>query len=248
MCGRYAVKNKVVKWGILFLILIIIGILISWGIAENDFPSQINKDTWLGFFGSYFGGIVGAAATILGVHLTLTYQKKRDDMEYEEKDKKLREQLQTNRELEVLPYFLIKEVNDYCKQNNLVHRVFLAIEDGEQYEMFIILKNIGKGPALNPRIRIDKKIYKISDNDVIEPGHTNIVDFICQINQLQDAIGKPDRICNIVGTQPAYFEYKSIYGKSYQYKLEIEKMIFQDEYSNCSLNLKLANWKLNDEQ
>ena len=63
---------KKLGWGFLVLFLIImifvIPIGLNWLIPTNDSPTQTN--VWIGFFGSYVGGILGGVCTLVVMYFT----------------------------------------------------------------------------------------------------------------------------------------------------------------------------------
>lgn len=63
---------KKLGWGFLVLFLIImifvIPIGLNWLIPTNDSPTQTND--WIGFFGSYVGGILGGVCTLVVMYFT----------------------------------------------------------------------------------------------------------------------------------------------------------------------------------
>lgn len=92
-------------------LIFIVGLIVSWLVAENGFPSAINKANWLGFFGSYIGSGMGAVATVLGVKWTFQLQQEKDRKDYEIQKQELKDQVELNRREAVKPYFVIKKVH-----------------------------------------------------------------------------------------------------------------------------------------
>lgn len=235
------------KWIILFCLGILLGILLSWWLAENDFPSAINKDSWLGFFGSYFGSIIGAISTIFGVYLTLDYQRVKDKEDEKSKTEELREQIRINQNKDVLPYFLIKEYNENIDPQIKSYSVFLQIGQGQHhYYLYVMIKNIGKGPAIEPKIMLKESntTYKISD--VIEIGESVLVTFSDLFESPENVLGNKQEILKIAKTYHALLTYRNIYGELYTYELQLRSGILFNvqKESVDGLKLELVNWKM----
>lgn len=241
-------KNmKKSKWIILFCFGVLFGVLLSWWLAENDFPSAINKDSWLGFFGSYFGSIIGAVSTIFGVYLTLDYQRKKDKEDEESKTEELREQIRRNQNKDVLPYFLIKEDNENIDHQIKACFVFLQIGQGQHhYQLQVMIKNIGKGPAIEPKIVLKESAMTYEISDVIEVGESVLVTFSDLFENPENAIGNKQEILRIVKTHHALLTYKNIYGELYTYELQIRSGILFNVQKETvdGLKLELIDWKM----
>lgn len=220
-------KKKITKWIIFWILIVIVVALLSWWLAENNFPSAIDKGTWLSFFGGYFGSAMGAIATIIGVYLTFQYQKEYDEKKNEIKEKEYLEQLQEEKNKEVLPYFLIKRFEN-CRNGNFQElipfspMIYLNHDTkGEKIHESIYFKNIGKGPALAIKVQTvhNNKFWNLQDMDVVEVGESFMCDFI-HIVDLPDEINSSE-IEDIVGSKQyeVLIEFKNIYGKEYLYRL-----------------------------
>lgn len=59
-------KKKIIVVGCFIAVLVIIvPIFLDYCILGNRINSNIGNDVWMAFFGSYFGGLFGAIATML---------------------------------------------------------------------------------------------------------------------------------------------------------------------------------------
>lgn len=235
------------KWIILFCFGVLFGVLLSWWLAENDFPSAINKDSWLGFFGSYFGSIIGAISTIFGVYLTLNYQREKDKEDEKSKTEELKEQIRRNQNKDVLPCFLIKENDENINNQIKLYSVILQVGQGQHhYHLPVMFKNIGKGPAIEPKIILkgSTMTYKISD--VIEVGESVLVIFSDLFESPENAIGNEQEILKIAKTYYVLLTYKNIYGESYIYELQLRSSILFNMQKETidGLRLELINWKM----
>lgn len=78
--------KEIEKWKIvLAAIVIVIGVplFFQYVIVGNEIPSNASNDGWISFFGSYLGGIIGGAATLMGVVYTIKRTKEESDKERE---------------------------------------------------------------------------------------------------------------------------------------------------------------------
>lgn len=249
-------KKRIIKWILISLLIIIAIALLSWWLAENNFPSAIGKESWLSFFGSYFGSTVGAGATIVGVYLTFQYQKENDDKNNKIKEKQYLEQLQDANNKDVLPFFVIKKM-EHCSLDNFDGMLYCNPviflnpgQTGEQFEERVYFKNIGKGPVLNLEIRVvqSNKTWSLKEIDVIEVGDSFLCDFI-YIADIPDEI-KKDEILDVCKNElyEVKIAFKNIYGKQYLYTLMLEASVNIDvinEKFQCDVSLK--EWKMNSE-
>lgn len=69
-------KISKILFGILIGAIVFIGLplFLDWFIVGNKISSNISNSEWIGFLGSYLGGVLGAGATIFGVVLVNNFQ------------------------------------------------------------------------------------------------------------------------------------------------------------------------------
>lgn len=75
---------------ILFILFccIVIPVCLNWLLFFNIKTHNSNDGDWLGFWGSFLGGIIGGFATLIGVILTI----KKSDMDRQREDEKIKEE------------------------------------------------------------------------------------------------------------------------------------------------------------
>ncbi|AGK98153.1 hypothetical protein [Clostridium pasteurianum] len=146
-------------------------------IIPFPYSGGIGRDAWVGFFGSYFGAILGGVFSVAGVFLTLDYYKNKDSEEKEKDDnKKLEERKFTknSRILKVKPYLRIinktveniteyQNINITVDNENYVKNANINNNSLKTKNITFILKNDGIGIALNIICRAENK--KITKND-----------------------------------------------------------------------------------
>ena len=168
------------------LAIAIIGALFSWLLAENNYPSNISKDAWLQFFGSYIGAVVGALVTIVSVVYTITSEREIQNREFIKRDREYLREIKDNAKIMVMPAFSLREVHPASEEFNYCHTYDMAGYSGKvhdpnhhkpgEYGVILILKNIGLGNAFFPEIvsndsdgiEIHEKLCP--ENEVIEKG------------------------------------------------------------------------------
>ena len=137
----YKRKGKVIKlrqknilWWIIGTVVVMIGIFLSWGIAENNFPSKIDKNTWLAFCGSYFGAVIGAVATL--VVFIGTLRNNRTEMEKE-------------RYLQVLPVmsYKVKNAKKIIARERTISIFNTPMWEDRCFQIDLEITNIGLGSA-----------------------------------------------------------------------------------------------------
>ena len=124
---------------ILLLILIVcLPIFMDKYIIGNSYPSNISNENWVTFFGSYFGGIIGALVSMCGIILTIHFSLKQNKEDHV---------------LQVRPYITYcyysmsqPGIHTFLGKIELETDIFpgnsISSERG-----FIVIKNIGLGPA-----------------------------------------------------------------------------------------------------
>ncbi|MGB6127255.1 MAG: hypothetical protein WBG30_00765 [Psychrilyobacter sp.] len=70
-------KTKKIILGILIVAIILIGVplFLDQVIVGNKISSNISNSEWIGFLGSYLGGILGASATIFGIYIVYNLER-----------------------------------------------------------------------------------------------------------------------------------------------------------------------------
>lgn len=145
-------KRRLILILVFFLIVVVsIPLAMDHFIIGNNIPSNIPNEGWVSFFGSYFGGIIGAIASMCGIILTINYSIRQNKGDHA---------------LQVRPYciidystlkgaYLLGNINVECCEDNAT--------SASSQKGYIKLKNIGLGPAI--KITIDTSIEAVtSDN------------------------------------------------------------------------------------
>lgn len=169
--------KKYIIWIICAVILIFIVIpLIVYGLSEGRILSVGGTNDWAGFWGGYLGAIMGSMATIGGVYLTISDDRKKRIEE--EKNRSL--ELQERRRLDIIPYlntmyYIPKHIDEIKKsnvyfvdysgeelriRNHLTDKYRREIEKPGIY-LYVLnyqIKNIGSGSAGGIYIRINDDI------------------------------------------------------------------------------------------
>lgn len=181
-----------------------------------------------GFWGSFLGGLLGAAATIIAIILTI-----------KNNEKTIKYQLEN----QYRPMFICSEIRyfyntimrkdisyDECKIQ-IIDQIHISCFEGyktvlERDPIKIVLKNVGLGPAMNINIIITKinnieythdNIYLVKDHQIVAKD-----DLLSIISQISDNI---DEISMIIF-------YKDIVGNKYKQELEYknENLIIRDAW------------------
>ena len=169
--------KKYIIWIICGVILIFIVIpLIVYGLSEGRILSVGGTNDWAGFWGGYLGAIMGSMATIGGVYLTISDDRKKRIGEEKNRSLELRER----RRLDIIPYlntmyYIPKHIDETEKsniyfvdysgeelriRNHLTDKYRREIEKPGIY-LYVLnyqIKNIGNGSAGGIYIRIDDDI------------------------------------------------------------------------------------------
>ena len=125
---------------ILAIVLILVSVPVIIDLLMFTPSTSLDKgtvDTWISFFGSYSGGIIGGIATIVGIKLTLDYTKQKDE------DEKRRN---------ILPYIQVMEGYNEKYVDFIAEEILI---NGTKYS-YLLLKNVGLGSAID--IKFDFKI------------------------------------------------------------------------------------------
>lgn len=156
--------NKIKILFILFLAILAIPILLNYFMPLVKGRTG-NEESWLSFWGSWLGAILGSIATIVGVRWTLN-----DNNDKFSKNFRYQRLLyEDDRELNLMPYIKLEilEKTQIASGDNWVE--FYNGYYDQDYELLNInLKNIGLGSAINIKIVFDRKIGLIRGIDDVE--------------------------------------------------------------------------------
>lgn len=169
--------KKYIVWIICAVVVMFIVVpLIVYGLSEGRKLPVGGTNDWAGFWGGYLGAIMGSVATIGGVYLTISDDRKKRIEE--EKNRSL--ELQERRRLDIIPYlntmyYIPKQVDETEKSN-----IYFVDYSGEKlriryhvtdkyrreiekpgiylYVLNYQIKNIGSGSAGGIYIRINEDI------------------------------------------------------------------------------------------
>lgn len=154
-CSRIVswVKLKRNKLFYAVAVIMAVGIAIAlpfamdWLIIGNDIPSNISNSDWVSFFGGYLGALLGAAASLFGIIITIRYTNVQNKLD---------------RELQIRPYCSIRYIRDnkLVGTNKILGAFPLVYEpvsnNGPEYSSILYFKNIGLGPAIDFDFEIEK--------------------------------------------------------------------------------------------
>jgi len=170
----YIKKNKTRKRTYLLLIiaaiLLAIGtpILCQWFMTVQPLfvYNNTTKNDWIGFAGGYFGALIGAAATIFAIRITIDHEKKLRELQREE---------------DIMPKLYICSSTDIDNKNVCG---FSLIDDptyiqeipskAKKHYFGIELVNLGKGYAKNICIKILSTYEK---RDTVAAKYINFLEF-----------------------------------------------------------------------
>ena len=122
------------------ILLVIVPLCLDWLVIGNSFPSNVEDSDWIGFFGGYFGALIGAFASLGGVMLTIRFT---------------REQSENDARLQVRPYCSFQYYNHAVRKESdqLIGHLAYGCEPKENenthYSGVLYIKNVGMGPALD---------------------------------------------------------------------------------------------------
>ena len=232
--------------------IFILGLIVSWLAAESGFPSAIDKASWLGFFGSYIGSGMGAAATVIGIKMTAQLQQEKDKKDYEIQKQNLRNQVENQRREAVKPYFIIKKVDrktfesseDIGKKGcNLILLEYEKITSDNNYVLKI--KNIGRGPALKVEMMINikgkERFWHISE--AIEEKDYEFIDIASGINVEDESVTAK----NYAGERKAELRFQDLYGNCYTYELNMHEALATRDGNQYTLCVELDEWNMKKE-
>ena len=211
--------------GAIVILTIIVPIFLDYCILGNGINSNIGNDIWMAFFGSYFGGLFGAAATMMVLYDTLYSRKK-----MEERNKK--EQME-QRKLSIMPCLQSRERLIKCKEQLVEDNAsfFITYEKGEIRQwrsmprwikpisdnFFVIeaeIGSVGMGSAISFNAFMDGKQFLF--NDSLGVGQTLKVYFMFNREELYHRETKLS------------FEYSDVMGLV-RYRQEETFLIYRDD-------------------
>lgn len=118
-------KKIIIAWCVIMVLVVMVPVFLDYCILGNGVNSNVGNDVWMAFFGSYFGGLFGAIATMM-----VLYDAQNSRREEERKNKKEQEE---QRKLSIMPCLQSREkmiVNrEQVKSDNNVY--FVSYENGE---------------------------------------------------------------------------------------------------------------------
>lgn len=172
---NFAKKN----WLVIALLLIPVSLLITYILVIIPFPPAmgIDRNAWVSFFGSCFGGILGGFLSVIGVFLTLSYYRKKDQYKINDENTKKAEERQFLKDVRILnvrPYLIIKNRtvpiiygSDVQYINIQLYSKYYSNISPNNNSTNLILSNEGMGTALNIRCKIKTNEFaNISNYDV----------------------------------------------------------------------------------
>ncbi len=219
-------KKKVIIIGgsAVFILAIIVPIFLDYCILGNGIKSNIGNDVWMAFFGSYFGGLFGAIATMMVLYDTLKSRKKMEDNNKKEQEEQ--------RKLSVMPCLQSRERLVKCKEQLVEDNstFFITYEKGKTKQwrnipeslvpiidkLYIIeaeIGSVGMASAISFNAYIDRKQFLF--NDSLGVGQTLKFYFI--FNQ-EELYHREINLC---------FEYSDVMGLV-RYRQEEEFLIYRD--------------------
>ena len=179
---------------ILLSLAVGVGALLSWVLAENNFPSSISKDAWLQFFGSYIGAVVGSFVTIISDIFTIHSEREIQNREFEKRDREYLREIKDNAKMMVIPAFSLREVHPASEMFDYRNTYDMTGYSGKdcnanddalgKYGVNLVLKNIGLGNAFFPEIvsydrnGIEVRQKLCPENEVIEKGDGMILEIV----------------------------------------------------------------------
>ena len=172
-------KKKILMLIVVSVTIIIVPIFLDYCILGNKINSNVSNEIWMAFFGSYFGGLFGAVATMMVLFDTQNSRRK-----IEEKNKKEQEE---ERKLSIRPCLQVREkvigmIEHLCSGNNAY---YISYEKGEMkqrrnipqrieycfsdyYSIETELRNVGMGSAISLNAYIDEKQFLFNDSLGVE--------------------------------------------------------------------------------
>ena len=187
-------RKRVVIITIMSIAVGVLGALLSWGLAENNYPSSLSKDAWLQFFGSYIGAVVGSFVTIISVVFTIHSEREIQDREFKKRDREYLREIKDNAKMMVMPAFSLREVHPASEVFDNKYTYDMAKYPGKiynpnelkpgEYGVILLLKNIGLGNAFFPEIvSYDENGIEVHEklcpaNEVIEKGEGLTLDIM----------------------------------------------------------------------
>ena len=166
-------KKKILIYvGIIIVICIVVPMILYFLIDKFDvISSNVNADNWLMFWATYLAGTLGGLATLAAMIFTVksSYDQQRTAQKIREKE------IADERKYQYSPYLSVqvmrkREVSEESKVEEICRHVYLpetdisniAADNTEKVQLYLEIKNIGFGPAMN--------IFLFYDNSYIVNG------------------------------------------------------------------------------
>ncbi len=84
-------KHNLIRIIIIYAFWVIVLLLLSYWIINNDCPSKAGNDGWASYFGSFWGGVLGGGATLVAVVYTINDNKRENERKSKEaKEEKIK--------------------------------------------------------------------------------------------------------------------------------------------------------------
>lgn len=135
-------KRIIIIMIVVLIVLSLVPLAFDWLIIGNSIPSNVSNSDWIGFLGSYFGGLFGGVFSLIGIACTIRFTQ--------EQNKKDRE-IQARPFFDIIPKYEKKPV--YTKK--WLGYISVSIRRGDVNESYptgsllLNFKNIGNGSATN---------------------------------------------------------------------------------------------------
>ena len=126
-------KRILCGFGIFLIFLVFIGIIpwaIEFLIFRNNVYSIIGNDSWASFLGSYIGGVIGGAGTLLAVIITTKETRiiqKKNELKIEE-DRKVKRR----EERKIFAYSITEDVAKFLANLALYHDANIKIKECQE--------------------------------------------------------------------------------------------------------------------
>ena len=139
------------RFGLPFILLVPMPLLVM--VLVNTPGHTTTDNDWIGFFGSYFGAVLGGIITLFVLVMTLKNNESNLELTLQEE----RKQHEENKALAIRPYLTAsKEDTLISDSGNILNDVtfsygFISTEKDMHHE-YISLKNIGLGTAVNIKV------------------------------------------------------------------------------------------------
>lgn len=233
----YKKHTEAINLILIIILFISVPLFIDHCIIGNKFPSNIENSDWVSFLGNY----IGAFSTLIGIWWTIRFTR-----EQAKKDRELaKEQALEERRFQNEPKLLVNlenKIQTCIKENVELHLYYDGDKDNNNIIIFLLLKNIGLGPAINIKITNikykDKKlntIYQFSGLDISKEIIIKMNISMCLegINEGEKPLKKwegpfksrSEISHNKSGNLEFNIEYSDLFGDSYYYRINVKSLI-----------------------